>query len=489
MIDCAVFQDGCILFEAVGDERNFMLPMLRHIKATYNCRIVGLVRFKEDQQQYQRNDLFDAVYSTSEMINASPECYDEIIRQSKVIEEKFDSIFHYNLCDNRLFFTGCTSFPYTTIQTNQKYEIWLDQINKIYRGVEKIFQDHNVTAAINGRRVVTDVARARGLPIRALGYSFLHDRMIWRDGMKVRKDWLAAEHGRRRAEADTILASTLEPPPFHLTIRSGFFNSLKLHRIAIMTARILVRTLYWRIRKFDKIKKFGYSQKGHILLNFQRRRAFSYLKSKATSAREIIDSGRPYVFMALQMEPEVLLSSQTPEFYDQTAMIHQVAKELPVGVYLVVKEHVPSIGYRDLGFYKIVETMPNVIVADPEDFAIPLIKSSRAVVSLLGRSAFEAAAFGVPVLAYSPNTFFGYLDHVHVCSDMAEVHTELRSLLAYTAADREAFAREGEFLLAAMHALTVDPAEYDTPDALGIALFEQLSKTLGAKTLQTDPAT
>lgn len=467
----------CILFEAIGDERKFMMPMLQMLKDCGKATLIGLVRFAQDKQPLMDTGLFEAVYSTTDMLDHLPADDERLIPAAREIERRFDTVFHYNLADRRLYFTGCTAFPYTRIETGQPYREWVRQFVAIYQGVETIMERHRITLALNGRRVVGDVARGLGVPSRCLGYSFLHDRMIWKDGMKVSRDWLAAAHRAARESDSRLSSDILSPPPFHMGIRRKFFAGIGVLALLKTTALVLLRTAYWHIRRYDKVTRFGYSPWRHIRFNFKRRSAYRYLVRRSIRAQELLESNKPYVFMALQMEPEVLLSGQTPEFYDQIAMIHQAAKELPVGTYLAIKDHVPALGYRELAFYRMLDTMPNVLLIDPRDFAIPLIRKARAVVSLLGRSAFEAAAFGIPVLAYSPSVFFGYLPHVRVSTDLSETGSVLKTLIDHTAEERRAFAREGEIMLAAMHDLTVDPAEFPKPESLGEALLASLQRT------------
>ncbi|MEK9660159.1 MAG: hypothetical protein VW644_00215 [Alphaproteobacteria bacterium] len=471
----------CILFEGIGDERKFMMPMLRILKEQQGARLIGLVRFAQDIKPLLDTGLFEAVYATADMLDHLPPDDDSLIPAAREIEQRFDTVFHYNLADRRLYFTGCTSFPYTTIETSLPYREWIRQFVAMYHAIEAIMRRHEVTLAMNGRRVVCDVARGLGIPNRCLGYSFLHDRMIWKDGMKVNGEWLLAAHHRMRARGDRLSSDMLEPPPFHMDIRRRFFAGISLRVLIKTTILIFLRTAYWRLRRYDKVTRFGYSGWRHIRFHFKRRSVFRHLVRKSITAEELEKAGHPYVFMPLQMEPEVLLSGQTPEFYDQIAMIHQVAKELPVGTYLAIKDHVPALGYRDLSFYRMLDTMPNVLLIDPREFAIPLIRRARAVVSLLGRSAFEAAAFGVPVLAYSPGLYFGHLPHVDVATDLAHTGKVLHRLIGYTDEERAAFAREGEFLLAAMHDSTIDPAEYNKQEELGAALLASLDATFDAE--------
>ena len=473
----------CILFEAVGDERKFMMPLLRILREDRGARIIGLVRYTQDIKPLLDTGLFEAVYATGEMLDHLPPDDDELMLAAHEIEQRFDTVFHYNLVDNRLYYTGCTAFPFTGIQTSQPYREWVRQFVAMYYAVEEIMQRHEVTLVMNGRRVVCDVARGLGAPSRCLGYSFLHDRMIWKDGIKVNGDWLFAAHRRVRAAGTRLSSDILEPPPYHMDIRRQFFAGIGLRALLTTTILTLMRTAYWHLRRYDKVTRFGYSAWRSIKLLFNRRSVFKYLVRKSITGDELAQAGHPYVFMALQMEPEGLLSGETPEFFDQIAMIHQVAKELPVGTYLAIKDHVPALGYRDLSFYRMLDTMPNVLLIDPREFAIPLIRKSQAVVSLLGRSAFEAAVFGVPVLAYSPSMYFGHLPHVEVATDLAQTGEVLRRLIDYSEEERAGFAREGEFMLAAMQETTIDPAEYEKPEDLGDALLSGLEGTFDSMSL------
>tara|TARA_Y100001960_G_scaffold327867_1_gene415304 strand:- start:209 stop:1648 length:1440 start_codon:yes stop_codon:yes gene_type:complete len=467
-----------ILFEAIGDERKFMMPMLELIKKNDGVKIIGLVRFAQDVVPLMKTGNFEAVYSVSEMLELRSTEDKNLWVKAQEIEDRYETIMHYNLADRRLYFTGCTTFPYTRVETNQDYEEWISQFVAIYEGVEKIFMQHQITFALNGRRVVCDIAKSLNIITRCLGYSFLHDRLIWRDGMKVNVNWLKEQHNQVKKEGRSHSSEILQPPPFHLQIRNNFKSGIKLSSLIKTAIIIVIRTIYWHLRRYDKVTKFGYSPWRHIKFNFKRRSIYKMLSRNGVKLDTLIESKRPYVFLALQMEPEVLLSAQTPEFFDQISIIQQVSKELPVGTYLAVKDHVPALGYRDQSFYRMMDTMPNVILIDPSEFGLPIIKNARAVVSLLGRSAFEAASFGIPVLAFSPSLFFGYLPHVIVSTNFSDVKKNLRTLLSFGKEDRRGFAQEGEFMLAAMHDLTVDPDDYSNMESLGKALFESLSNTL-----------
>ena len=59
----------CVLYEAVGDERKFTIPMLKILKDRTQLRIIGLARFSQDIKPLMETGLFEAVYSTADMLD------------------------------------------------------------------------------------------------------------------------------------------------------------------------------------------------------------------------------------------------------------------------------------------------------------------------------------------------------------------------------------------------------------------------------------
>ena len=78
----------CILFEAIGDERKFMMPMLRILKEQQGARLIGLVRFTQDIKSLLDTGLFEAVYATAEMLDNLPPDDDQLIPAAREIEHE-----------------------------------------------------------------------------------------------------------------------------------------------------------------------------------------------------------------------------------------------------------------------------------------------------------------------------------------------------------------------------------------------------------------
>jgi len=66
-----------------------------------------------------------------------------------------------------------------------------------------------------------------------------------------------------------------------------------------------------------------------------------------------------YVFYALQVEPESNLQGYSPEYFYQLSAIISLARDLPPGVVLAVKEHLPAAGRRPSQFHRQIQLLKN----------------------------------------------------------------------------------------------------------------------------------
>lgn len=149
-------------------------------------------------------------------------------------------------------------------------------------------------------------------------------------------------------------------------------------------------------------------------------------------------AGMAYVFFPLHVEPESSVGLMSPEMNEQLACIELLAKNLPAGVRLVVKEHLPAIGRRPRDFYTTLLDIPNVVMLSPHAYALDVARSARAVAVITGTLGLESAVLGVPVISFGLHNVYNFLPHVHIVRSWLE----LRPLLAMLCADDTGIARE-----------------------------------------------
>lgn len=122
--------------------------------------------------------------------------------------------------------------------------------------------------------------------------------------------------------------------------------------------------------------------------------------------------GERYVLYPIHFQPEASTLVQAPMYLDQVALLEDVARSLPVGVRLYVKEHLSNRGRRPLSFYSRIRAIPSVRLIGPDADTWTLIRNAQAVAVITGTMGWEALLFGKPVVSFG-DVFFDVLPHVY----------------------------------------------------------------------------
>lgn len=116
-----------------------------------------------------------------------------------------------------------------------------------------------------------------------------------------------------------------------------------------------------------------------------------------------------FVYFALHMQPEATTSPMGGVFVDQYYVILMIARSLPEGVKVLVKEHPrQKFWQRSKDFYHILQAEPNVEFVSLKQNSFELIKQSLAVATITGTVGWEALFLGKPVL------LFGHIFYKHI---------------------------------------------------------------------------
>lgn len=112
-----------------------------------------------------------------------------------------------------------------------------------------------------------------------------------------------------------------------------------------------------------------------------------------------------YVLFPLHKEPEVQLLLHGYNYTNQIDVIENVAKNLPDGITMLVKEHPMAVGYRPTRFYKKINRIPNVTVIGPMENLSTILKDAKMLITISGTSAFEAILKKIPVIHFGDLPF------------------------------------------------------------------------------------
>ena len=143
-----------------------------------------------------------------------------------------------------------------------------------------------------------------------------------------------------------------------------------------------------------------------------------------------IENKKPFIYFSLQSEPERALLIAGGLFTDQIKVITNIAKSLPNGYNLYVKEH-PLMylrEWRSISYYKQIMGLSNVTLIHPSVKSDYIIKRSSLVVSINSTSALEAGFHNKPSITLT-NQEFSYLPFVHQIKTLEELPDAIKTSL------------------------------------------------------------
>lgn len=150
------------------------------------------------------------------------------------------------------------------------------------------------------------------------------------------------------------------------------------------------------------------------------------IKRKLRNLKGVLDLYSPldpkenFAFYPLQYEPEFSLMVQAPFFSDQTYVIKQTARSLPVGFKLYVKEHPQMVEFRPRSFYKELLKIPNVKLINPAITSFQIYQHAKLITTITGTAGWEGSMLKIPVITFGDN-FYNQLSFVKNCRAISEL--------------------------------------------------------------------
>lgn len=106
-----------------------------------------------------------------------------------------------------------------------------------------------------------------------------------------------------------------------------------------------------------------------------------------------------FCYLPLHMEPEATILMYSPWLRDQIEMCRLVSQALPVGWKLLVKENPKMRGLRKPDYYRILKSIPNLILVSPKVDSTTLILAASVVVTLAGTASNESSILSKPSIS------------------------------------------------------------------------------------------
>ncbi len=265
-----------------------------------------------------------------------------------------------------------------------------------------------------------------------------------------------------------------KPTPYHSQF-SPMFNSqaLRSAHLRFLSPKNILRTFSWHpraifadLRKrdhdYDDIR-IGWLIWDKILRKIRGLTGYADLYQTPNWDEK-------FAYYPLHSEPEVATLLLAPFYTNQQELIKNVARSLPIGMYLYVKEHPEMVGYRPRSYYKEITKIPNVKLIDPRHPGYTLGRHAQLTVTITNTGGWESILLKKPVITFG-DVFYNDLSFVRRCRSLENlpylVHEQLtdfshdeRELERYVAAAIEDSV-DVEFLDMWLNPRSMDTMQHD----------------------------
>lgn len=165
-----------------------------------------------------------------------------------------------------------------------------------------------------------------------------------------------------------------------------------------------------------------------------------YKKNINEIVDENIDLNKPYIYFPLHMQPEMTTSAWGGKYNDQLLALERLAKKLPDGWHIYVKENPAQNFYmRGEYFFKRLKTIPGVKVVPTSMNTYKLLANSKLAATITGTVGWEAITGGKNVIVFGWGVWYKKLPGVfqyHESLDINEIvnyefeHSQLENKVA-----------------------------------------------------------
>lgn len=310
----------------------------------------------------------------------------------------------------------------------------LDIALRLARTFEELYKAHDVVAVVAAissiyGNLMVGVAEGLGLPVRLPNLT-TNTRFYWAADRHYRPHDLAAALAGALACAGPPAKASAGIELGRTTRAANVIASLPQQT----TWRFLARAIYrmarreigHRLKRRDQVygKYLWDDLLKQIVATWRLRRA-------ARAAKPVFPAlppELPYVFLPLSVEPESTLMAESPTCDNQLALIDWLAKAMPSGWRLLVKEHPAFTAPRPAGFWQRVRAYSNVVVLSPLEPGEVVMRGAKALAIVRSSLGFQAAAVGLPVITPHPAYFGKGLPHVFIAESYRDLESALRKI-------------------------------------------------------------
>ncbi len=466
-----MLERGAVIFLCAHSQyRGVFIGIAKRLRADLAAQIHLYTATREEASYYRRTypDLFASISAASALYAA---CRESVVDAEATIEEARRNEREMGVTINQLavsdrhlgrgFALGGFNHPRSRISEETTYLQMVSGFNAVIAFWADELDTKKPDLILNAPKVLCVLARKRGTPVRMLAGARYKTYYYWAVNEYLESPAIEAAFKQSEPNAELDLSAPYES---HLRFRAHFRQQASIFRTFKAIAVSIVRHAYWVIRGYEKAK--GYYLLENVSYLWRRRKDIATMTRSALPDLEQFQDA-PFAFFPLATEPETALQTLSPEYLYQMSAIASVARDLPAGTQLAVKEHYAAAGRRPADFYDQIEDLKNVRMMNMAELGIDVVRKSLAVVTISGSSGFEGAVMGKPVITFGRHNLYNFLAHVMVVTDETQLKGYLETALG-EAFDRERASVDGQRFLQAVVDASFDLMDFQPikPDAI-----------------------
>lgn len=436
-----------ILMNAHSLQRNFQPHLVRELSARCGAEVHfycnGPVHFRF-YEPFLKDGTFSSL-TALDHLNSVDEIPpdDTLFERAQNWEGRCGTTFNELSLTNRHFgrgfWLGGLRNPRSHISETTNYRRMVAIILRRMDFWEAEIAEKKADLCIDGPRELIAACEALNLPFRRMLRSRYGNNFIWIEKGKYHNP--NVEPRFRELPEDVDLAVVQDTARTYAVARDRIVDQYRYSRLPPirLIARKICEHIYYRLIGSEKqFTAYWHDEVRNMIATWRELR--DMYQSGLPTLADV--KGRPFVFFPLQGEPELSLHGNSPEFFFQLEAIAALARDLPAGVMLAVKETYFALGRRPADFYNQIRAIKNVVFLDMSEPGLEVVKQAAITATISGSPGHEAAALGKPVISFGRNNPYNFLDHVHVVEDLGDMKELIRTLLKGPA-DPEKAERDG----------------------------------------------
>ena len=406
-----------VAFFAHSEWRQFMLAVARKMKERTRSELHLYVISEQERKYYENHgakQLFASITNVRDHLDVVQECVDDpdaVFALARDFEARIGTTYNMFSVAHRHFGRGFSlggyGHPRSRYSEQSTYPQIINSYNKTMQFWEKELTEKRITLMMNGWKEAPVAARMLGIPTRGLLSSRYKNFHYWTyneycETPLVEEAYAVIGHAPIR--------KITAPYDTHLQYMVDYLGTLKLRSV-----------LY-------RMKSKSYYMSEEVRFHWRNWRQNRHMTGAHMPHLSDLE-GKRFVFFPLAAEPESTLQVISPEYFFQLGAIASIARDLPAGYYLVVKDTFRNFGRRPRDFYGQIRDFKNVILLDMLDFGHEIIQKADAVITIAGTAGFEAAIMGKPVITFGRHNLYNILPHVTLVTREEELAPALNTIL------------------------------------------------------------